>query len=281
MNITVSQISDKIRELILTAEFNIPENIESATREALLRETNPQGRFALTQILENQRIARDEQTPICQDTGMIVVFAEVGQDARITGGAFDDAIQDGVRRAYRDGYLRASIVDDPLFDRRNTRDNTPAVVHVSLVEGEGVHFTVLCKGFGSENMSRAAMLTPAAGVQGVEDFIVETARLAGGNPCPPIVLGVGVGGSLDSCAVMAKRETARSVGERNPDPNYAGLEERCLLRINDLGIGAVGFGGNTTAFAVNIKSAPTHIAGLPVVVNVSCHATRYAEGGLP
>jgi len=262
--------------LILSAEFDIPYAVRSKLLSAHTNETNPNARFALGQILENHDIASAERTPMCQDTGIIVMFAEVGQEVYITGGAFEDVLQAGAGRAFNEGYLRASVVSDPIFDRINTRDNSPAIIHTRIVPGDRIRLLVIPKGFGSENMSRVGMLTPSDSVAGVRAFIIETARLAGSNPCPPVVLGVGVGGTLEECALIAKRMTVRE--HPNADPRYAALEEDCLAAINALSIGAAGFGGSHTAIAVNIGWAPTHIAGLPVVVNVCCHAARHAEG---
>jgi fumarate hydratase subunit alpha len=269
-------IRQAVRDAILRAEFNIPCAARRAMSELYDKEESELPRFALSQILENQEIAQAEQTPICQDTGMIIVFAEVGQDVRITGG-FEQAIQDGAKDAFGAGYLRASIVKEPIFSRTNTHDNSPAIIHTRLVMGNEIHLLVIPKGFGSENMSRLSMLTPADGLDGVRSFIVETVRLAGGNPCPPLVVGVGVGGSMESCAIMAKRATAREIGTPSANAKYAELEQDCLKRINALGIGASGFGGNATAIAVHIDHAPTHIAGLPVAVNLCCHACRHAS----
>ncbi|MDR1570225.1 MAG: fumarate hydratase [Oscillospiraceae bacterium] len=279
-DIDSSDIARLTRRLILQAEFDIPEDVREALMRARSEETSAHAKFALDQIIENQEIAATERTPICQDTGMIVIFAEIGQDAHITGGNFEQAIQDGVRAAFADGYLRASVVDDPLFDRVNTRDNSPGVIHARIVPGEGVRLLVTPKGFGSENMSRVRMLTPSSGVDGVLDFIVDTAKLAGSNPCPPTIIGVGIGGTLEQCALIAKRMTARPLGKPNSDARYAALEAECLRRINSLNIGAAGFGGSCTALAVHIDHAPTHIAGLPVAVNMCCHAARHAEGML-
>ena len=231
----------------------------------------------LSQLAENYRIAHDERVAICQDTGMAVLFLDVGQEVRFTGGSFEEAIQEGVRQAYREGYLRKSVVREPVFDRANTGDNTPAILHVKIVPGDQVHILALAKGFGSENMSAIKMLPPSAGEQGVLDFIVETVKNAGPNPCPPVIVGVGVGGDFEQAALIAKRMTAQSVGSQNPDSRYAALEQKALTAVNRLGIGPAGIGGRTTALAVNIGFAPTHIAGLPVAVNICCHASRHAE----
>jgi fumarate hydratase subunit alpha len=225
---------------------------------------------------QNAAMARTERLPICQDTGMAVVYAEVGQDVHIVGGTLEAAVNAGVRRGYEEGYLRKSVVQDPIR-RGNTGDNTPAVLHVRLVEGDRVRLTVAPKGFGSENMSRLAMLTPAQGISGVRAFVVETAKAAGANPCPPMVLGVGIGGTFERVAELAKEALAELREGEHPDPFYAQLEKELLEEINGLGIGPQGFGGRTTALAVRIKAFPTHIAGLPVAVNVGCHVTRHAS----
>ena len=278
--IPVSLLTEKVKELFLTANYEIGADIEKAIESALETEPSPIGRSVLCQICENYRIARDEKIAICQDTGMAVLFMEIGQDVHFTGGNFEEAVQEGVRQAYREGYLRKSVVSDPLFDRKNTGDNTPAILHLSIVPGEKVHILVTAKGFGSENMSALKMLSPAQGEKGVLDFIVETAEKAGPNPCPPMVIGVGIGGTAEQAALLAKRMTTRPAGSHHPDPRYAALEKEALRRINALGIGPAGTGGETTALCVNIASAPTHIAGLPVAVNICCHAARHAEGEL-
>ena len=276
--IPVSQITEKVKELFLTAAYNIGPDVEDAVRAAGEAEPSPIGKSVLCQLCENYRIARDERVAICQDTGMAVLFVDVGQDVHFVGGDFESAVQEGVRQAYAEGYLRKSVVDDPLFDRKNTGDNTPAVLHLSIVRGEKVHFLVTAKGFGSENMSAVKMCVPADGEEGVRNFIIDTARKAGPNPCPPMIVGVGIGGTLEQAALIAKRMTTRPVGSRNPDVRYAKLEADALAAINRLGIGPAGVGGRTTALAVNIGFAPTHIAGMPVAVNICCHAARHAEG---
>ena len=275
--IPVQLVSDTVRSLFLTANYVIGPDVAGAVEAAARQEPSPIGRSVLGQLCENYRIAREESVAICQDTGMAVLFIDVGQDVHFVGGDFASAVQEGVRRAYADGYLRKSVVEDPVFDRKNTGDNTPAVLHLSIVPGERVHILATAKGFGSENMSAVKMCTPAEGEQGVLDFIVETARRAGPNPCPPMIIGVGVGGTMEQAALLAKRMTARSVGSHHPDPRYAALEREALAAINRLGIGPAGIGGRTTALAVNIASAPTHIAGMPVAVNICCHAARHAE----
>jgi len=275
--IPVSLLTEKIKQLIFTASYEIGADVEHAIQEALKTEQSEIGRNVLCQLCENYQIAKEERVAICQDTGMAVIFIDVGQDVHFSGGSFEEAIHEGVRQAYAEGYLRKSVVKEPIFDRKNTGDNTPAVIHARLVPGNQVHILITCKGFGSENMSALKMLVPADGVEGVKKFIVETAQKAGPNPCPPMVIGVGVGGTMEQAALMAKRMTARPLGSHHPHPQYAQLERDVLSAINALGIGPAGIGGNTTALAVNIDYAPTHIAGLPVAVNICCHAARHAE----
>jgi len=276
--IPVEKITDLVAQLCLAANYDIGPDVESAVAAACETEVSPAGRAALCQICENYRIAREERIAICQDTGMAVLFIDVGQEVHFAGGDFEAAVNQGVRKAYREGYLRKSVVDDPVFDRKNTGDNTPAVIHLRLVPGEKVHILLTAKGFGSENMSAIKMCAPAEGDKGVLDFIVDAARKAGPNPCPPMIIGVGVGGTLEQAAMLAKRMTARPVGTHHPDPRYAKIEAEALSAINRLGTGPAGVGGRTTALAVNIASAPTHIAGMPVAVNICCHAARHAEG---
>ena len=275
--IPVQLVSDTVRQLFLTANYAIGPDVAAAVQSAAEKEPSPAGKSVLCQLCENYRIAREESVAICQDTGMAVLFIDVGQDVHFTGGDFEAAVNDGVRRAYADGYLRKSVVSDPVFDRKNTGDNTPAVLHLRIVPGDRVHFLATAKGFGSENMSAVRLCTPAEGEQGVLDFIVDTARKAGPNPCPPMIIGVGVGGTLEQAALIAKRMTARPVGSHHPDPRYAKIESDALAAINRLGIGPAGIGGKTTALAVHIDCAPTHIAGMPVAVNICCHAARHAE----
>ncbi len=275
--INVKIIEEAVKSLLTEANYVIGDDVRAAVSCARDLEKSGTARGVLDQLLENYDIAKNERVAICQDTGMAVLFIDLGQDVHLTGGNLEEAVNSGVRAAYRDGYLRKSVVAEPVFDRKNTGDNTPAVLHLRLVPGENVHILVTAKGFGSENMSRVKMLVPADGEKGVEDFIVETVKLAGPNPCPPVVVGVGVGGTMEQAAILAKRMTARAVGSRHPDPRYAALERRALDRCNRLGIGAAGIGGVTTALAVNIDYAPTHIAGLPVAVNICCHAARHAE----
>jgi len=278
-DIQASEIKEAIVKLIYQASYNIAPDIETAVRQGILRESNPASRNVLEQIAQSYAIARDEQIAICQDTGMAVFFIEIGQEVHVCGD-FEDAVNDAVRTAYRDGYLRKSVVAEPMFDRVNTKDNTPAVIHLRLVPGNQMRILFTAKGFGSENMSRIRMFPPAAGVEGMKRFVIETVAEAGPNPCPPVIVGVGVGGTFEQAAMTAKRMTARRVGSHNSDPRYAALEDELLEAINRLGIGPAGIGGATTALAVNIDYCPTHIAGMPVAVNMCCHCARHAEATL-
>ncbi len=274
--ISFSQISDVVSTLCIKANKLLPEALTECIACNTQNEVKELPKSIMGDILKNLDCAKELDIPICQDTGMAVVFIELGQEIHVVGGDFEEAINDGVRRGYTDGLLRKSIVSDPL-ERINTNDNTPAVIHTRIVSGDKMKITVAPKGFGSENMSRIKMLTPSATKEDIVDFVVETVKIAGGNPCPPIVLGVGIGSDFEGCAILAKKALCRSVNVRNPKPLYAELEKIMLEKINETGIGPQGFGGNTTALAVNIEEAPTHIAGLPVAVNVGCHVTRHAE----
>lgn len=273
----VSDLTAAVKQLFFTANYEIGADVEAAVSWALSQEPSPAGQAVLQQLLENYQIARTERVAICQDTGMAVLFLEIGQEVHFVGGDFEEAVQEGVRQAYREGYLRKSVVADPVFDRKNTGDNTPAVIHLRLVPGDQIRILATAKGFGSENMSAVKMLVPADGEKGVVDFIVDAVRKAGPNPCPPMIVGVGVGGTLEQAALMAKRMTARPIGSANRDPRYAQMEEKALKAMNALGIGPAGIGGRTTALAVHIDFAPTHIAGMPVAVNICCHAARHAQ----
>ncbi len=275
--IDVSTITQTVSDLFLQANYVIGEDVMEALNTAAHQETSPLGKHVLEQLIENNRAGAEESLCVCQDTGLSVVFLTLGQEVHLVGGSLEEAVNAGVRKAYTEGYLRKSIVAEPLFDRKNTGDNTPCVIHTRIVPGDKLHILAIAKGFGSENMSRLAMLTPAAGVKGVSDFIVETVRLAGPNPCPPLVVGVGLGGSFDLAALMAKRATSLPITRKHKDPRYAALEDELLARINALGIGPAGYGGATTALKVHIITAPTHIAGLPVAVNICCHVARHAE----
>ncbi len=276
-NVRCSVITEKIAGLCQNANYFLNPDIENALKKSLETETNPTGKNILQTIIENAEIAREKKVAICQDTGMTLVFAEVGQDVHITDGSITDAINEGVKKGYTQGYLRSSVVEDPLR-RKNTGDNTPAIIYYDLVPGNKIKLTVLPKGFGSENMSAVKMLKPSMGEEGVCNFVVETVKSAGPNPCPPVVIGVGIGGSMDKAAVLSKKALERSIDKHNEDAYYANMEKKLLERINKMDIGPAGLGGTTTALGVNIETYPTHIAGLPVAVTVSCHVTRHASG---
>ena len=273
--ISAATVTDTVAKLLMECNYEIGCDISNALEAARQKEESPVGREVLAQLMENNRIAKEEQIPICQDTGMAVLFIEYGDHVVIDGGSFPEAVEEGVRRAYREGYLRKSVVSDPVIDRVNTGDNTPAVVYTDIVPGNTISILAGGKGFGSENMSAIRMLTPSYGMEGVKDFILDTVRKAGPNPCPPIVVGVGIGGTFDKAAQLAKKATLRSIDTHNPDRRYAALEEELLERINEMGFGPAGLGGNTTALGVNIETYPTHIAGMPVAVNICCHAARH------
>lgn len=270
-------ISDKICELFIKANYTLPESLRCEICKYEKKETDVRAASILSKLTENIEAASELNVPICQDTGMAVVFLEIGQEIALEGDSLELAINNGVRRAYGEGYLRKSVVTDPLFDRTNTTDNTPAVVYTDIVPGDKVKIIAAPKGFGSENMSRIRMFTPSASRQDIVDFVVETVRIAGGNPCPPIVVGVGIGGTFDKCAVLSKKALCRDVDIPNADERYAALERDMLEAINKTGIGPQGFGGDCTALGVNIEYFPTHIAGLPCAVNIGCHVTRHAE----
>lgn len=272
----VTKIRDAVCTMVQEVNFDLPADVLCAIKCAKGCERNERAAYILDKIEDNIQIAGEERIPLCQDTGLACVFLEVGQDVMLTGGYLYDAINEGVRRGYEEGYLRKSVVADPLR-RVNTKDNTPAHIHVDIVPGDQVKVTVAPKGFGSENMSRIKMFPPSAGEEGVKEFVLETVRLAGGNPCPPIVLGVGIGGTFDGVALLAKKALMLPVDHQNEDPYYAAMEEELLAKINETGIGPQGFGGDTTALGINILTAPTHIAGLPVAVNVNCHVSRHKE----
>ena len=271
--ISAQLITETVKRLCIEANCYLPGDLQQRMEDFRAREPWPQAKEILDRIVENYTIAREKAQPICQDTGVACVFLKLGQDVHVTG-SIEAAVNEGVRQGYSEGYLRKSVVRDPL-DRVNTGDNTPAMIYYELVPGENLEITVAPKGFGSENMSAIKMLRPSDGLQGVKDFVKKVVEDAGPNPCPPIVVGVGVGGTFDKAAYLAKKALMRSVDARNADPFYAKLEEELLAEINELGIGPQGFGGKTTALAVNIEKFPTHIAGLPVAVNINCHVTRH------
>ena len=271
--VEAKQITEIVKKLCIDANCHLPADIKKCIGCAHDNEPWPQAKEILDRIIENYGIADNIERPICQDTGVACVFLEIGQDVHINGD-LTDAVNEGVRQGYTEGYLRKSVVKDP-FDRVNTGDNTPAMIYTELVKGDKIKITVAPKGFGSENMSQIKMLKPSDGVEGVKDFVVKVVKDAGPNPCPPIVVGVGVGGTFDKAAYLAKKALMRSTDERNPDPFCSDLEKELLERINALGIGPQGFGGKTTALAVNVETFATHIAGLPVAVNINCHVTRH------
>lgn len=273
--VDVNALMQNIREMCIEANHFLSPDMKKAFAMAKQQEKAPLGRQILLQLQQNMEIAAQDMIPICQDTGMAVVFLEVGQDVHLVGGNVEDAVNEGVRQGYVDGYLRKSVVKDPIY-RENTKDNTPAIIHYSIVPGDRVKITVAPKGFGSENMSRVFMLKPADGIEGVKNAILTAVKEAGPNACPPMVVGVGIGGTFEKCALMAKKALTRSVDEHSEIPYVRELEEELLQKINKSGIGPGGLGGSTTALAVNINTYPTHIAGLPVAVNICCHVNRHA-----
>jgi fumarate hydratase subunit alpha len=277
--IDVSRITEEVKKLCIQANYFLNPDIRKRFEVARNKETFEVAKNILDILIENADIAKNENMPMCQDTGMAVIFIEIGQEVHITGGSLEDAINEGVRQGYKEGYLRCSVVGDPI-ERINTKDNTPAVIHYEIVPGDRLKITISPKGFGSENMSQLKMLKPSDGLNGVKEFVLKTVREAGPNPCPPIIIGVGIGGTFEKCAYLSKKALMRSTDERNSNEFYARLEQELLEEINNLGIGPQGFGGLTTALAVNVEAYPTHIAGLPVAVNISCHATRHVESVL-
>ena len=274
--ISLDILTAKIKEACISANRILPGDLEEKIRSCVNCENTEPACSVMKNLAENMDVAREKNLPVCQDTGMAIIFAEIGQDIHFTGGSFEDAVNEGVRQGYTEGLLRKSVVADPLR-RVNTGDNSPAVIHTRIVPGDSVHVTVAPKGFGSENMSRMKMFNPSVTEQDVIDFVVETVRIAGSNPCPPVVVGVGIGGDFEKCAILSKAALCRSISEKNSDEYYAGMEEKMLAQINGLGIGPQGFGGNTTALSVAIETYPTHIAGLPVAVNIGCHVTRHCS----
>lgn len=273
--IEVSRITETIKEMCIEANHFLSDDMKEALCNAQKKEESELGKQILGQLQENLAIAGEDMIPICQDTGMAVIFMEIGQDVHFTGGSLEEAINEGVRRGYVDGFLRKSVVADPII-RENTKDNTPAVIHYEMVPGENVTITLAPKGFGSENMSRVFMLKPADGIEGVKEAILTAVKDAGPNACPPMVVGVGIGGTFEKCALLAKKALTRPVNEHSDIPYVKEMEEELLEKINNSGIGPGGLGGRTTAFAVNINTYPTHIAGLPVAVNICCHVNRHA-----
>lgn len=274
--VDVSEITKTVKKLCIDANYYLNDDIRKRFKESKEAESFPVAKDIIEILEENADIAKNEQMPMCQDTGMTLVFLETGQEVQIVGGVLEDAINEGIRQGYIEGYLRKSVVGDPL-ERINTKDNTPGVIYYDIVPGDDIKITVAPKGFGSENMSQLKMLKPADGIEGVKDFVLQVVKEAGPNACPPLVIGVGIGGTFDRAALLAKKALVRSTDVRNAKPFYADLEKELLEKINKIGIGPQGFGGKTTALAVNIETYPTHIAGLPVAVNINCHATRHAE----
>ena len=273
--IEVQEISQSVAKLCISATQELSEDVKNAFSKAYNEESSLLGKSIISQLIENSQIAQKKRIPICQDTGLCVVFVEIGQDVHVQGGLLSEAIQQGVAQGYTQGYLRKSIVSDPLFERKNTQDNTPAVIHYDIVEGENLKITIAPKGFGSENKSALSMLTPAQGVEGIKEFFVDTLQKAGPNSCPPLLVGIGIGGSMEKCAILAKKAAIREVGSHNLHPKYAQLEDELLRVANDLGIGPQGLGGSVSAFGVNIEWYPTHIAGLPIAININCNAIRH------
>lgn len=270
-----NDIVDNIRDMCMEANYNLSADVIAAYEKAIETEKSPLGQEVLRQIMQNSEIASKEAMPLCQDTGLAVFFVELGQDVSIAGGLLGDAINEGVRQGYSKGYLRKSVVEEPIFNRRNTSDNTPAIIHTEIVPGENIRIKLDIAGGGCENMASLKMLRPADGIEGVKQFVIDTVRNAGANPCPPVVVGVGIGGDFEKAAIIAKKALLRPVGQPNARMDVAALEEDLLKRINHLGIGPVGLGGTTTAFAVHVELHPCHIASLPVAVNIGCHSSRH------
>jgi len=273
--VNASEITDIVQRLCIENNIYLDNDVTEKITEYAKKEDSPIGKQILEQILINAKLATDENRPMCQDTGIAVIFVELGQDVHISKGIFHEAINEGVRRGYTQGYLRKSVVEDPVFDRKNTKDNTPAIIHTEIIPGDKIKITVASKGAGSENMSEIKMLKPADGIDGVKDFIVDRVKRSGGMPCPPIIVGVGIGGNFEQCAYLSKKALLRPLKTRNPDTRWDTVEKELLTRINQLGIGPMGLGGRTTALAVQILTMPCHIASLPVAVNLQCHAHRH------
>jgi len=275
--ISAAEIKDKVAMLCKKANYKLPDDVKSAIKEAYNKEKSSLGKEVLFQIIKNYEIAENSKVPICQDTGIAVFFIKIGEDVKIVDGDIYDAITEGVRKGYLEGYLRVSMVKDPLYGRENTSDNTPAIIHLEIVKGENLEITLMPKGAGSENMSKMTILTPSAREEDIENFVVKTVKEGGANACPPVIVGVGIGGNLESCTLLSKKALLRDVGKQNPDLKYAQLESGILKKINKLGIGPSGFGGIYTALAVHIETAPCHISNLPICVNLNCHAARKAS----
>lgn len=275
--INVARITEVISRMVQEVNFQYPVDIQTCLETSAKKEISKIGKETLELLIKNSQIAREEHIPICQDTGMVIVFLKLGQEVHLTGGNVKEAVYAGVRKGYQEGYLRKSVVDDPIFERKNTKDNTPCIIYTDIIEGDKIEIEIGCKGFGSENMSTITMLKPAQGVNGVKEAVISAIKKAGPNACPPMVVGVGVGGTFDYAAVLAKKATLRDAGSHNPNPLYAKLEEELLAAANELNIGPQGLHGDTTVFKVNVEYFPTHIAGMPCAVNISCHVTRHAK----
>ena len=273
--INVSQIIPVVKKLCIDANYYVNEDLLKKLKEFMEKEESPVGKEILSQIIKNDELAGELQIPMCQDTGVALFFIELGQDVHIVGGDFYDSINEGVRQGYNEGYLRKSLVSDPVIERKNTKDNTPAIIHTKIVPGDKIKIDFAPKGGGSENMSEVKMMTAADGIEGVKKFVIDRVKRAGGNPCPPIIVGVGIGGDFEKCAILSKKALLRPLNEENPDPKWHAVEEELLHKINNLGIGPMGLGGRTTALAVNILTFPCHIASMSVAVNIQCHAARH------
>lgn len=273
--IEFDELVDKVKQLVIDANCYLPDDVMDAIKTAYEQEESPIGKEILAQIIENNEIARGERLPICQDTGFAVFFVELGSEIYIKGGTLEQALEEGTRRGYKEGYLRKSIVDDPVVDRKNTGDNTPIATHIHIVTGDKLKLTFMPKGGGAENMAEVAMLSPAEGIEGVKRFVIERVKRSGGRPCPPVIVGVGIGGTFDYVAYLAKRALLRRIGAHHPDDRFAQLERELLDEINQLGIGPMGLGGRVTALAVHVETYPCHIATMPVAVNLNCHAARH------
>lgn len=275
--INVGIITNTVEKLCMDANYYLPQDVVKALETAVEKEKSSLGKEILIDILKNQEIARHNNVPICQDTGLVVIFLELGQEVRLVGGDINEAINEGVRRGYKNGYLRMSCVDDPFLNRKNTKDNTPAIIHTTIVPGDKVKIILAPKGGGSENMSALAMLKPSDGIDGVKKFVLDTVEKAGPNPCPPIIVGIGIGGTIEKTTLIAKKAILRTIGQHNENPEVTKLEEELLEAINNLGIGPQGYGGSITALAVNIETFPAHIASMPVAINIQCHVARHKE----
>ncbi len=275
--LNVSQIADLVEKLCIDSNYYLPNDVVKALRDAVDKEESPLGTEILEDIIKNQLIARNNRMPICQDTGLAVIFLDLGQEVRLVGGNLNDAINEGVRRGYEKGYLRKSAVDDPFLERKNTQDNTPAIIHTNIVPGDKIRIRFSPKGGGSENMSTLAMLKPSDGKEGIKQFVLETVEKAGANPCPPIIIGIGIGGTFEKTAMIAKEAILREVGKSHPNSAIAEFEKELLEEVNKLGIGPQGYGGRITALAVHIETFPAHIASMPVAINIQCHAARHLE----